>query len=67
MPKTCMKCKYSRYYDPLFIECTKYNWKIHVSVAKTQAVCQDNNDKHHVFPEGRKVPIKLFKNGKVML
>jgi len=66
MPKTCMKCKYSRYYDPLFIECTKYNWKIHVSVAKEQTVCEED-DKHHVFPQGRKIPIKLYSKGKVIL
>ena len=60
-----MECKFSRYYDRFFVECTKYNWKIHVSVAKEQAVCMED-DKHHVFPQGRKVPVKLYKEGKVI-
>jgi len=65
MPENCLKCKYSRFYDTLFVECGKYGWKIHVSVARSRAACMED-DKHHVFPHGRKVPIKLYKQGKVI-
>jgi len=66
MPKTCLKCRKHVKLNSQFIECTEFNWKIHISVAKEQAVCRDN-DKHHVFPEGRIVPIKLYQKRKVTL
>jgi len=66
-PKNCLECKFHRYFDWYFIECVKYGWKIHRSVAMKECVCCDEDDKHHVFPSGRKVPVKLYMQNKVML
>jgi len=60
-----LKCRHSRYYDHLHIECAKFGWKINREVAKRLCVCKAD-DKHHVFPHGRKVPVKLYKQGKVI-
>ena len=65
--KTCLECKECRRIknEPLFVECREFGWKIAKSVAKEQACCKEN--KHHIFPQARIVPIKLFEKGKVKL
>jgi len=60
-----MKCEHSHYYDPLHIECDKYGWKINREIAKKMCVCKAQ-DKHHIFPQGKKVPLKLYEEGKVI-
>jgi len=65
MPENCLKCKHSRYYDHLHIECERFGWKINREIAKRLCVCKAE-DKHHIFPEGRLVPVKLYIKGKVI-
>ena len=66
--KTCLECEECRRIknEPLFVLCREFGWKIAKSVAKTQACCKED-DKHHIFPQGKLAPIRLYNKRKVML